>query len=77
MLTIADSKLIFFLSCVVADKASADYGVTVEYNGQEIGVVSEETVLNNAQEVISERATYYDTIPGTAGTASFGSIASP
>lgn len=50
-----------FLVCVVADKASADYGVTVEYNGLEIGVVSEEAVLNNAQEVISERSTYYDT----------------
>lgn len=58
-----------FLVCVVADKASADYGVTVEYNGQEIGVVSEETVLNNAQEVISERSTYYDTNSDTYITA--------
>lgn len=58
-----------FLVCVVADKASADYGVTVEYNGQEIGVVSEEAVLNNAQEVISERATYYDTNSDTYITA--------
>lgn len=58
-----------FLVCVVADKASADYGVTVEYNGQEIGVVSEEAVLNSAQEVISERATYYDTNSDTYITA--------
>lgn len=58
-----------FLVCVVADKTSADYVVAVEYNGQEIGVVSEETVLNNAQEVISERATYYDTNSDTYITA--------
>lgn len=58
-----------FLVCVVADKASADYGVTVEYNGPEIGVVSEEAVLNNAQEVISERSIYYDTNSDTYITA--------
>ena len=58
-----------FLVCVVADKTSADYVVAVEYNGQEIGVVSEETVLNNAQEVISERSTYYDTNSDTYITA--------
>lgn len=58
-----------FLVCVVADKASADYGVTVEYNGQEIGVVSEEAVLSNAQEVVSERSTYYDTNSDTYITA--------
>ena len=58
-----------FLICVVADKTSADYVVAVEYNGQEIGVVSEETVLNNAQEVISERSTYYDTNSDTYITA--------
>ncbi|MDE5859456.1 MAG: peptidoglycan DD-metalloendopeptidase family protein [Oscillospiraceae bacterium] len=51
---------IAFLIFVVSDKASADYGVTVEYNGQEIGVVSEESVINGAQEVIADRATYYD-----------------
>ncbi|MDE5991750.1 MAG: peptidoglycan DD-metalloendopeptidase family protein [Oscillospiraceae bacterium] len=60
---------VVFLVCVVADKASADYGVTIEYNGQEIGVVSEEAVLNSAQEVISERATYYDTSSDTYITA--------
>lgn len=58
-----------FLICVVANKASADYGVTVEYNGQEIGVVSEEAVLNSAQEVISERSVYYDTNSDTYITA--------
>ena len=46
---------------VVADKASADYGVTVEYNGQEIGVVSEASVIDEAQKVIADRAVYYDT----------------
>lgn len=60
---------IAFLVCVVADKASADYGVTVEYNGQEIGVVSEESVINEAQKVIADRATYYDTESETYITA--------
>lgn len=46
---------------VVADKASADYGVTVECNGHEIGVVSEASVIDEAQKVIADRAVYYDT----------------
>ena len=46
---------------VVADKASADYGVTVELNGQEVGVVSEASVIDEAQKVIADRAVYYDT----------------
>ncbi len=58
-----------FLVCVVSDKVSADYGVSVEYNGQEIGVVSEESVLNSAQEVIEERAAYFDTNSDTYITA--------
>ncbi len=45
---------------VVAEKTSADYGVSVEYNGQEIGVVSEESVIADAQQVVADRATYYD-----------------
>lgn len=49
------------LMFVVADKASADYGVTVEYNGQELGVVSEASVIDEAQKVIADRAVYYDT----------------
>lgn len=60
---------IALLIFVVSDKASADYGVTVEYNGQEIGVVSEESVINNAQEVIADRATYFDTESETYITA--------
>ncbi len=58
-----------FLVNVVSDKVSADYGVAVEYNGQEIGVVSEESVLNSAQEVIEERAAYFDTNSDTYITA--------
>lgn len=57
------------LMFVISDKVSADYGVTVEYNGQEIGVVSEESVINNAQEVIADRATYFDTEGETYITA--------
>lgn len=52
---------IAFLMFVVADKASADYGVTVEYNGQELGVVSEASVIEEAQKVIADRSVYYDT----------------
>ncbi|MBQ7981365.1 MAG: hypothetical protein IJ305_07150, partial [Oscillospiraceae bacterium] len=54
---------------VVAEKTSADYGVSVEYNGQEIGVVSEESVIANAQQVVADRATYYDTDSETYITA--------
>ncbi len=54
---------------VVAEKTSADYGVSVEYNGQEIGVVSEESVITNAQQVVADRATYYDTNSETYITA--------
>lgn len=57
------------LAVVVADKASADYGVSVEYNGQEIGVVSEESVIDEAQKVIADRATYYDAESETYITA--------
>lgn len=46
---------------VVANKTSADYGVAVEYAGQEIGVVSEASVIDEAQKVIADRAVYYDT----------------
>ena len=54
---------------VVAEKTSADYGVSVEYNGQEIGVVSEESVINQAQQVVADRATYFDTESETYITA--------
>ncbi len=52
---------IAFLIMVVSDKASADYGVTVVYNGQELGVVSEDTVIDEAQKVIAYRTDYFDT----------------
>ncbi|MBQ5319903.1 MAG: peptidoglycan DD-metalloendopeptidase family protein [Oscillospiraceae bacterium] len=54
---------------VVAEKTSADYGVSIEYNGQEIGVVSEEAVLNEAQQVVADRVTYFDTESETYITA--------
>ena len=60
---------IMLLVGVVAEKTSADYGVSVEYNGQEIGVVSEESVINDAQQVVADRATYYDTESETYITA--------
>ena len=60
---------IAFLVIVVSDKVSADYGVTVEYNGQEIGVVSEESVIGEAQQVVADRTDYYDTGSETYITA--------
>ena len=38
-----------------------DYAVTVEYGGKNIGVVSDENVLNDAQITLSDRIKYYDT----------------
>ena len=49
------------LVAAVSSKASADYGVTVEYNGQEIGVVYEDSVIEEAQKVIADRTNYFDT----------------
>jgi len=60
---------IALLVSVVNEKISADYGVSVEYNGQEIGVVSEEAVINQAQQVVADRATYFDTESETYITA--------
>ncbi len=57
------------LAVAVVTKTSADYGVTVEYNGQEIGVVSEESIINEAQAVVDERATYQDAEGDTYITA--------
>ena len=58
-----------FLVWVVTDKTSTDYGVTVEYNGQEIGVVSEESIIDEAQQVVADRTDYYDTGSDTYITA--------
>ena len=38
-----------------------DYGVCVEYDGQNIGVITDENVLGEAQKTISDRIKYYDT----------------
>lgn len=40
---------------------TTDYGVAVEYDGEEIGVVSGEEVLGEAQCVVADRVKYYDT----------------
>lgn len=60
---------IALLIFTVSEKASADYGVTVEINGQELGVVSEASVIEEAQKVIADRAVYYDTAGETYITA--------
>ncbi len=40
---------------------STDYGVSVQYDGENIGVVSGEDVLSEAQRVVADRVKYYDT----------------
>ena len=46
---------------VVYNTASTSYGIAVEYNGQELGVVTAESVVTDAQKTIADRAVYYDT----------------
>ncbi len=49
------------LVITVNSVVSTDYGVAVEYDGEEIGVVSGEEVLGEAQCVVADRVKYYDT----------------
>lgn len=49
------------LVTAVCRTASTNYGISVECNGKDLGVVSEEAVVNNAAEKISESSEYYDT----------------
>lgn len=49
--------LVFCVNTVM----STDYGVSVEYDGAEVGVVSGEEVLGEAQCVVADRVKYYDT----------------
>ncbi len=49
------------LVSVVNKTASVDYGISVGYNGQTLGVVTTESIIDEAQKTISGRATYYDT----------------
>lgn len=46
---------------IVSNTASTSYGIAVEYNGTEIGVVSAESVIADAQQSISDKAVYYST----------------
>jgi murein DD-endopeptidase MepM/ murein hydrolase activator NlpD/LysM repeat protein len=46
---------------VVTGISECDYGVSVECNGKELGIISTEDVLNDAQKVLSQRVKYYDT----------------
>lgn len=52
---------IVLLVSVVYRTASTSYGISVEYNGKELGVVADESVINDAQQVIADKACYYDT----------------
>ena len=49
-----------FLVYCVNSVLSADYGVAVEYDGAQVGVVSGEEVLGEAQCVVADRVKYYD-----------------
>lgn len=50
-----------FLAFCVNSVMSRDYGVAVEYDGAQVGVVSGEEVLGEAQCVVADRVKYYDT----------------
>lgn len=49
------------LFAVVYSTASTSYGIAVECNGTELGVVSAESVIADAQQSISDKAVYYST----------------
>lgn len=61
---------IVLLVSVVYRTASTSYGISVEYNGKELGVVADESVVNDAQQVIADKACYYDTEDEVYVTAS-------
>ena len=46
---------------IVSSTASTSYGIAVECNGTEIGVVSTESVVVDAKQSISDKAVYYST----------------
>lgn len=46
---------------VVYNTASRSYGIAVECNGKELGVVAAESVISDAQQAIADKAVYYDT----------------
>lgn len=46
---------------IVSSTASTSYGIAVECNGTELGVVSAESVIAEAQQSISDKAVYYST----------------
>lgn len=50
-----------FLVFTVSSAMSTKYGVAIEYDGEEIGVVSNEDTLTEAQAVVADRVKYYDT----------------
>ncbi|MBQ8826402.1 MAG: peptidoglycan DD-metalloendopeptidase family protein [Oscillospiraceae bacterium] len=49
------------LISVVHNTATASYGIMVEYDGKELGVVTAESVVAEAQTAIAEKAVYHDT----------------
>lgn len=52
---------IAFLAAVISRSMSTSYGVAVEYEGAQLGVVEEEKVLSEAQCTVADRVEYYDT----------------
>lgn len=47
-----------FMICVVAYGSSLEYGLAVEYNGKELGVISDESELKAAQRDVQQRISY-------------------
>ncbi|MCD7730807.1 MAG: peptidoglycan DD-metalloendopeptidase family protein [Oscillospiraceae bacterium] len=58
------------LGAVVYSTASTSYGIAVECNGLELGVVAAESVVADAQQTIADRAVYYSTEDEILVTAS-------
>ncbi|MBQ5312116.1 MAG: peptidoglycan DD-metalloendopeptidase family protein [Oscillospiraceae bacterium] len=48
------------LALTVQHYAAQDYGVSVEYDGESIGVITGDDVLGEAQKVVADRVKYYD-----------------
>ena len=49
------------LAFTVKSTVAEDYGLSVEYGGTNMGVVTDENVVNGAKIILSDRVKYYDT----------------
>lgn len=51
---------IVFMINVITGVSNLNYGISVEYNGQKLGVISEETVFDQAEKAMQKRINYVD-----------------